>query len=283
MAIGAVGGGLNQYLQSLLKQLTATETQSTAAATDPSQSQAAPGFAVNANDPSSAASGTTTSPTQTLSDEILSLLTQLQQQTQTQGVGAPSSSASISTASASDPLSQLMSAMDTDGDGTVSQTEMESYIQNQGGTKDQADALFGALNQGNTGNLTQATLSKDLQQAQAAPPPGGHHHHHHHIPSADQVGNDLVNAMDTDGDGSVDQSEFSSFMSEIGGSSTDATSDFAALDPNNTGSVTAADFSTAIKAFENASQTANNFGDPSNPLLTLMNGFAADQATNVTA
>jgi Ca2+-binding EF-hand superfamily protein len=281
MSVGAVGGGLNQYLQSLLKQLTATETQSTSAATDASQSPS--DFAVNANDPSSSTSGTTTSPTQTLSDEILSLLTQLQQSAQTQGASAPStSSASVSTASASDPLSQLMSAMDTDGDGTVSETEMESYIQNQGGTKDQADTLFSALNQGNTGNLTQATLGKDLQQAQATPPPGGHHHHHH-MPSADQVGNDLVSAMDTDGDGSVDQSEFNSFMAGIGGTSADATSDFAALDPNNTGSVSAADFSTAIKAFESASQTANNFGDPSNPLLTLMNGFAADQTTNVTA
>jgi Ca2+-binding EF-hand superfamily protein len=281
MSVGAVGGGLNQYLQSLLKQLTANETQSTSAATDPSQTSS--DFSVSANDPSSATSGTTTSPTQTLSDEILSLLTQLQQSTQTQGAGAPSSSASISTASASDPLTQLMSAMDSDGDGTVSETEMESYIQNQGGTKDQADGLFTALNQGNTGNLTEATLSKDLQQAQATPPPGGHRHHHH-MPSADQVGDDLLGAMDTDGDGSVDQSEFNSFMAGIGGSSADATSDFAALDPNNTGSVTAADFSAAIKAFENASQTANNFGDPSNPLLTLMNGFAADQTTtNVTA
>lgn len=282
MAIGAVGGGLNQYLQSLLKQLTATETQSTTAASDPTQSQASQGFAVNASDPSGASSGTTTSPTQTLSDEILSLLTQLQQSTTGATGATTTATASISTASASDPLSQLMSAMDTDGDGTVSETEMESYIQNQGGTKDQADTLFTALNQGNTGNLTQATLSNDLQQAQAAPPPGGHHHHHH-MPSADQVGSDLLDAMDTNGDGSVDQSEFSSFMSQIGGSSTDATSDFAALDPNSTGSVSAADFSTAIKAFENASQTANSFGDPSNPLLTLMNGFATDATTNVTA
>jgi Ca2+-binding EF-hand superfamily protein len=277
MSVGAIGGGLSQYLQSLLKQLSSIE--STSATSDPSQTQASSSsYAACTNDPSSA-SGTTTSPTQTLSDEILSLLTQLQQANATQGAsGTATTSTSISATSATDPLSQLMSAMDADGDGTISQTEMEGYIQNQGGTKSEADALFSGLNQGNIGNLTQATLSNDLQQAA----PGGHHHHHH-MPSADQVGNDLLTAMDSNGDGAVNQSEFSAFITQIGGTSANATADFAALDPNNTGSVTAAQFTTAIKAFETANQTATSFGDPSNPLLTLLNGFAATSTTNVTA
>jgi len=299
MSISSVGGGLNQYLQALLQQLNSLQSQGTTATSDPTQTQA-PGFGDCSTDMGTpSATGTTTAPSQTLSDEILALLTQLQQAAQTggsttgastqiQALATQGASTQIAAASASDPLTQLMSAMDSNGDGSISETEMESFIQAQGGTKDEADSLFTALNQGSTGNLTQATLSQDLQQGQAAlangpQGPHGAHHHHHHVPSADDVANNLVSAMDTNGNGSVDESEFTSFVSQIGGTSADATADFAALDPNNTGSVSAAQFSTAIKAFETANQTASNLADTSNPLLTLLNGFASTSTTSVTA
>jgi Ca2+-binding EF-hand superfamily protein len=161
--------------------------------------------------------------------------------------------------------------MDSNGDGAISQSEMESYIQKQGGTVAEADALFSGLNQGGTGNLTQTQLASDLQQANGA---GGHHYHHHGLPSADQVGNDLVKAMDTNGNGAVDQSEFQQFVTGLGGTTAQATTDFAALDPNNTGSINAAQFSTAVQAFESASSAASTTSNGTSPILTLLNGFA---------
>ncbi len=282
MSIGGVGG-LNQYLSVLLNRLAPVAPSGTAAAprTNPSQ-------AISDAPAVSAASGTP--PTQTLSDQILALLTQLQQIAASPAASAasvPPTSTSIATASsASSPLAQLMAAMDSDGDGTVSQSEMESYIQNQGGTKDQADALFAGLKQGSTGNLTQSQLASDLQSAQAAH--GRHHHHHHHgMPSADQVGADFVSAMDSNGDGSVDQSEFSSFVTSQGGTASEAAADFSALDPNGTGSIGAAQFSAAISAFEHASQTVvGTAASAASPVLGLLDAFnqpAASNTTNVVA
>ena len=57
--------------------------------------------------------------------------------------------------------------------------------------------------------------------------------------------------MDTSGDGTVSQSEFENFVTGLGGTTSEADSDFAALDPQNSGSVTTSQFSDAIKAFEN--------------------------------
>ena len=269
MSIGGIGaaGGLSQGLAALLAQLTGTQAAggATQAPTDDfSGCSAAP------PPPAGSANNTLTGSTKaSLSDEILGLLSRLQQQAGTSGASSPAASTSIATAgAASDPLKQLMSAMDSDGDGTISQTEMEAYIQKQGGTAAQGDALFAGLNPGGTGNLTQTQLAGDLQQAR--PAGGAHHHHHHHKaqPSADQVGGDLVAAMDSNGSGSVDQSEFESFVTGLGGTTAQADSDFAALDPQNTGAVGASQFSSAVTALQTASLSGS-----ASPILTLLDAF----------
>jgi Ca2+-binding EF-hand superfamily protein len=167
--------------------------------------------------------------------------------------------------------------MDTDGDGEISQSEMESYVQtNLGGTTAQADSLFTALNNGSTGNLTQTQLQSDLQNAGA---PGGvqgrgHHHHHHGAPpSADQVGNDLAKAMDSDGSGGVSQSEFETFVTGLGGTTSQADSDFAVLDPNNTGSVDATAFINAVTALQTSA------GSGQSPVLNLLDAFRSSATT----
>ncbi|HXC53873.1 MAG TPA: hypothetical protein VNU97_01135 [Rhizomicrobium sp.] len=288
MSIGGVGG-LNQYISSLLNRIAPTPAPATA----PAASVAAPAASFDScssGAPASSGSSAAASsapPAQSLSNEILAMLTQLQQITASPSSAAataaatPAATTAIGAASPlSSPLNQLMSAIDGDGDGEISQSEMETYIQKQGGTKDQADSLFSALNQGNSGNLTQGQLAGDLQNAQSAqaqaPAGRGHGHHHHHMPpSANQVGSDLVSAMDSSGDGSVDQSEFASFVSALGGSATQATSDFSALDPSGTGQVGAAQFSSAISAFESAAQVAAGAAtSAASPILNLLNAFS---------
>jgi hypothetical protein len=90
--------------------------------------------------------------------------------------------------------------MDTNDDGSVSQSEMESYVEGVGGTQSQADSLYSALNQSGTSGLTQSDFASAA--APSSPPQGmgGHHHHHGVSGSSDQVANTLLQALDGDDD-----------------------------------------------------------------------------------
>jgi hypothetical protein len=253
MSAAAIGSSTNPALLALLSRLSSTNAASSAS----SAASFSPTTSTGASQGCGASNALSGSGKGSLSDQILSLLMQMQQASGTQGNASTSiSAASLTTAisassTASDPLKQLMSAMDTDGDGTVSEAEMESYIGKLGGTQAQADTLFSALNQGGTGNLTTAQLSNDLQQPGPAGVAAHHHHGHHHHGGADQMDSQLLQAMDTSGDGTTSQ----------------ANSDFSALDPSSTGGVTS--FASAIKAFETASQTATG----TSSVLTLLNAI----------
>ena len=299
MSIGNIGtnSGLNPNQNAMLAQINAGQTVTGVTADSDGDFDGSVGGAVSTGTTVST-NGLTGATKTSISNQILALLTQLQQLQGTQATAgqnsgstsaaatstsiatlgtAASSTPTTSTGTSQDPLSQLFSAMDSNGDGTISQSEMESYIQSQGGTSAEADALYSGLNQGSTGNLTQTQLASDLQQAHAT---GSHHHHHHAEPSADQVGSDLVSAMDTNGNGSVNQSEFQQFVTAQGGTSAEASTDFAALDPTNTGSVNAAQFSTAIKAFESANNSAMDSGsNGASPILTPLDGISQSTLT----
>jgi Ca2+-binding EF-hand superfamily protein len=168
--------------------------------------------------------------------------------------------------------------MDTNGDGTVSQGELESTIEGQGGTQAQGDALYAGLSQNGSGNLTQTQLANDLQSA--APAHRGHHGHHHHG-AAGQAGSKLVQAMDSNSDGSVDKSEFESFVTALGGTTGQADADFTSLQGQGSGGITATQFNDAVSAFEQSSAGGGS------PVLDLLDGIAktvsSTGTTNTTA
>ena len=301
MSIGGIGS-LGHDVSALLARLGGTQGASGVDCDGDFDGSTGSVPATTATAAASPGNGLTGSTKAAVSDQILALLTQLQQIASTQvgsaavastlisATSAATTSATIAPASTTaDPLSKLFAAIDGNGDGAISQSELEAYIQKLGGTTAQADALFSGLNQGGTGDLTKAQLASDLQQAQTQGIGGGHHHHHHHgVPSATELGNKLANAIDSNGDGSVSQSEFTSFVTGLGGTVAEATTDFAALDPNNTGSVNAAQFTTAIRAFEQAGNAASITANPASPILTLLDAFtknppAAGSAASVTA
>ena len=89
--------------------------------------------------------------------------------------------------------------------------------------------------------------------------------------------------MDSDDSGSVSQSEFENFVTGLGGTTSQADADFSALDPNNTGSVTATSFADAVTALQSSA------GSGQSPVLNLLDAFrsnattAAGSAVSVTA
>lgn len=278
MSIGSLGGAQqNPMLLSLLSRLSPTQSATATTTNSITPDTSVPASATGTSDTS-----LTGSTKAQLSGQILGLLTMMQASASSPAGNQPSASASTSTSQ--DPLANLISSIDSDGDGSVSQSELESYIENLGGTQDQADSLFSSLNTSGSANLTKDQLSSDLQSAQAARPHGHHHHHQGggQVPSADKVGSQLVQAMDSSGDNSVDQSEFENFVTSIGGTANEADSDFAALGGNSGSPITADQFASAIKAFETSSQT---IAAGSNPILTVLDnlGTGTKPATSTTA
>jgi Ca2+-binding EF-hand superfamily protein len=185
--------------------------------------------------------------------------------------------------------------MDTNGDGSISQSEMESYIEGVGGTQAQADSLYNAISQngsasnaaaGAPAGISESQMANAASQtAQSGQVSGAHHHHHHHHHhhaqgggqnQADSVSNSLLQAMDTDDDGSVSESEFSNFVTANGGTSADAASDFASLDSSGSGSLTSADFAKAWSNLQ-AQQTSQSSGTM---VVSLLDAFAKAGGAN---
>lgn len=252
--ISSVGSSAaSQLLSTLLSKLasassassaTSSSSQSTATSAVSAFQQAIPGESCKG-------SSSAVSP---LSGDVLQALIALQAQ---QDGGA---SATTAGTNSPDPVQQLFSAMDSDGDGEVSQSEMESYIEGVGGTQAQADALFTSLDQDTSSGVTESDMANALSQAQQSHQAWRGHHHHHGMDGqsdqADQVSNTLLQALDSNDDGSVSADEFTSFMTANGVSSTDAQNDFTALDTTGTGSLTSADFAKAWQAY--TSQSSGN-------------------------
>jgi Ca2+-binding EF-hand superfamily protein len=293
---GFAANAASQILSSLLSALDPTTSASSASSTSSSTSGNATFACGDDSDAASPNNSLTGSTQGQISGQVLMTLIAMQQQSGATS-GTTGASATSGTTSNS-PLDQLLSAMDTNGDGSVSQTEMESYIENLGGTQGEADALYRSLSQiGSTSSATAASstsstgISESQMQSalqQSNPFSGmGHHHHHHHGMSAsnsssdpaDQVANNLIQAMDTNDDGSVSEDEFTSFMTANGGSTSDAQSDFASLDTS--GSLTSADFAKAWESWQ-AQQSSQSSGTMMASLLdnfAKANGASAASAT----
>ncbi|MGN6514890.1 MAG: EF-hand domain-containing protein [Rhizomicrobium sp.] len=234
IAAGAASGMLSQLMSALSPSSSSTST--TAAAVSAFQ-QAIPQLD---------GAATSSPPANPLSGAMLASLVSLQ--------ANPAQSSS-------NPLDSLFSAMDSDGDGEVSQTEMESYVEDKGGTQQQADALFSALDQNGASGISETRMSDALSQSQASQ--GAHRHHQRHHShsdagsSADDVANGLLQAMDGNDDGQISESEFSSFVTADGGTAAEAQNDFDALDTSGSGSLTSADFAKAWQSYQASAQSAN--------------------------
>ena len=283
MSITSMGGQMGTALWPFLSQTEAT--QSTGSATD--------GGACA--DASSSDTASTTSDGQpnnlsgnskaALSSEILALLLQLQSlsgsaQTSPSSNAATTATSAISSTSAANSstmansIASLFSSMDANSDGTVSQTEFESYIQNLGGTQNEADALYSQLDQGSSTGLTEQQLQQDASQGASmyGPPPPPPQM------SAGQMADNLVSAMGGS-NGSVTKSEFENFVTSNGGTTSEADTDFSKLDKSGSTTLSASDLQQAIESQQAQASSSTSIS----PLLGLLDSLSATASGTPTA
>ncbi|HEY4406680.1 MAG TPA: EF-hand domain-containing protein [Xanthobacteraceae bacterium] len=194
----------------------------------------------------------------------------------------------------------LFAQIDSNGDGSISQAELEQAVTNAGGTKEAADALYAKLDPQNTGSVSEDQLAQGLSQAMP------HHHHHHHgaetgaagtsdgsggaagalasLFNADgggagnsptQIAQNMFAQTDLNGDGAITQSELEQSVTAAGGDKAGADALFAKLDPNGTGSVTQQQF---LDALQPPSATGNTADDALLALIKGSSGAAASPA-----
>jgi hypothetical protein len=176
--IGSIGSTAADLLAAIRQQLLAKAgTSGSAQKTAGDDSDAIVGQldgTGNSSGSTAASNQTTGNSSNGLSSGVLSVLIVLQEQQASGGGGASSQSGS------SDPSGggqQLFAALDSNGDGQVSKSELESAFTGAAGaagvTTDQAtqaaDALIGKLDTNGDGAVSQTEL--------AAGAPKGHHHH----------------------------------------------------------------------------------------------------------
>lgn len=273
--VGAYGSaGLGQILTKMLSRLDSTQSITSDSKSNPATANTGAVPAAPEGAPSVGLTGTGQS---ALSDQIMRLLVQLQQQNAADGTQSGTNTPAASTtqaANANDPTRQLFSAMDSNGDGVVSQAEMETYIGEKGGTQAQADALFSTLNQGANGQngsagISEQQLATDVAQAQHS----GHRHHHHHggaeggagatgASSASDILSQIFSTLDQNQDGSVSADEFAaafnsgnSASSNGAAASNDPSALFSKIDSNSDGSVTNGELGNFLTSLANQVQS----------------------------
>ncbi|HLH98284.1 MAG TPA: EF-hand domain-containing protein [Xanthobacteraceae bacterium] len=147
----------------------------------------------------------------------------------------------------------LFNKTDGNGDGSVSQGELETAVTNAGGSTQAADALYSLLDPNGTGGFdeqqfAQAFPSSGLSDGvqaqlvgfQAQGWPGAH------SSGVDELAQSLFSQIDTNGDGSISQSELEQAVTGAGGTKAAADALYAQLDPNGTGSVSEQQFAQGL-------------------------------------
>jgi Ca2+-binding EF-hand superfamily protein len=154
---------------------------------------------------------------------------------------------------ASSVANDIMSSLDTNGDGFISLAEAQAN-----GNSDAANA-FSALDSNGDGSidaneLTSAVQSAhdelaSAQSANAQGPSGAHHGRHHHHASSTDLVSGIMDAADSDSSGGLSLDEVSS---ALGVTDADAQSGFSALDADGDGTLSVSELTSAIDKYMQA-------------------------------
>lgn len=159
-SLAPIGVGIaSQMLSQMLGQVQGASSTTSSGSADQEFS-----VAPAASTPTTSTASTTPA-VSTISDQVLGFLVSLQNEAESAAQSASASGVQSATNAIQNPLSQAFSAVDTNGDGTISESELENFVEGQSGTQSAADALYAGLTQNGTQSLTQPQLASDVQNA----------------------------------------------------------------------------------------------------------------------
>ncbi len=198
--------------------------------------------------------------------------------------------------SPADVAAKVIKAVDTNGDGSLSLSEVETALglnstsgsdtTSGASSNSGADALspaFGKIDANGDGQISADELTNALQAQNSDQGAQGVHRgrHHHHHGGAEGVGDasstdlakKLLGSADSDGDGSLSLNEIGT---ALGGSSASSRSDvlsssFKSLDTDGDGKLSASEISAGIDAF----RTAHHWGAPQTAQATTSQAVTA--------
>jgi Ca2+-binding EF-hand superfamily protein len=196
------------------------------------------------------AAGATTSPTPPTGAPDASQFAQATLAALLDAQQAPPTSADIA--------GKVISAADSDGDGSLSLDEVEKALgQDTSSGADGLSQAFAALDANGDGKLSQDELASAIDAQKSAS--GVHHHgHHHHAQEAQASDGQLATAMlgqaDTNGDGALSPDEIAQ---ALGTSASDGLKQqLAGFDKDGDGKLDSSELAAAIEAFRTAHQQA---------------------------
>jgi Ca2+-binding EF-hand superfamily protein len=247
MSITTVAGSYaSQLMTSLLSSLSQSQNTSPSTASYPSSSTPTQPISTNA---------VTTSSESTLSDEILGALVMMQAQN-----GA--STTSTPTGGSTNPIDQVFASLDSNGDGSISQSELETAIEGVGGTAAEADQIYTALGGTSTTGISQSAFETAAQSGLSflgqMAGVHGHHHHHHHHDGAGEASADLAAQIFSalDANGSISSSQLTTALgSGASGTSSSASTLVSAIDGNGSGSITQSELASYLNSLQTQIQT----------------------------
>jgi hypothetical protein len=122
-----------------------------------------------------------------------------------QGDASTSAASGATSSSAADPLQQLFSQIDANGDGQISKSEFEKALGASGSNVATADSMFDQLDKNGDGSIS-------VDEMKSAPQGGGHHGHSHRV--AGSSGSDGSGAGGSGSDALSDGSTSSTINSD---------------------------------------------------------------------
>lgn len=162
--------------------------------------------------------------------------------------------------SASDIAQKVISAVDSDGDGSLSLDEVEKALgQDTTSGSGALSQAFGQLDTNGDGKLSQDELASAIS-AHVSASNAHHHHHHHHAggvgnETSGQLAESILGQADSNGDGALSADEIAQALG--GTSASNLSQTIASLDKNGDGKLDSAELSAAIDAFRAANGQTN--------------------------
>ncbi len=176
--------------------------------------------------------------------------------------------------SAANVASQVINAADTNGDGSLSLSEVENAL-GASSTSSNASTIaqeFAQIDTNGDGQISATELTNALQAQNGSQgadgtqgAQGAHHHHHHaHHAGGSQAGgsqesssnlaSQILGTADTNGDGDLSLSEIENALgvSSTSSAATNLTTAFNQLDTNGDGQLSQSELTTGIDAFRSA-------------------------------